>query len=1000
MKIRAGLAVGALLLASLASGEAGAQRWDPFPRLPGGEHLAVGEGLDSSSYDNLRTCLRRFDSGAGASYYAAIVEVTSPDGSPSPNRSDATAYSDALHDAWRPGGRLDPETHVLMVLSLRNRAIALHPGTRWYAAGFQGDTITRTIDGSSFGDYARTGDYGLALCDLALAIDRRLADLASRGSAAAAPPAGRAGPVDLPGPRTEPAPTPVPRRGEADSGLGWLGGCAGLAFLALVAGGLLALVLYFRRRKARDRAVEELGRWKEKIEVAAERVLKIETEHPLYFAATAERWRGESKQLDQEAADAVNHVFLLYSKAFELHNEADGLVQGAGAWEVQPFEQAWQLLRETEVRIETGEAEERRRIFLPLNHEYRGSSANLLDDLGAAYGAAYDKLQRVMEVAEKARSLRQEAGRAAAEALEASNRRGELGLPVEHLKEALDPVLERRLAADAMAATDPVAASRELEEAIPALGELAERARSGNAAVEAVRGPIQTLGQKLRGEVERLRGAGYRLEEPGFDPDLRLDRGVDEARRVEDMLAAGEEAEAADLRQALERGLSDLEQQLEASEAARDGVPVKLDELIAASHELAGRAPAAQETLRALRAEHALEAFRDEADNLKELRELLGRLDEWFAHIREDHREQRYLSAVADLERAESLLAEGTDLVDAVGEIERQLNEARDGARELAFRSKQLLVRLDELAGDPVPGLGAELRRSISDLMTRAAAGLEEVGGPRPQWLELEAALGGVEEELKLTVAKVEEELEAHDAAKRLARELASRHGGLDRQVAAETRDRAHVARAVDEAARQLASWKARLDEADFSGSELLRQGRELESAVEQAHGTFETEMDLVRLAETRSRAAESLLRQVNGRGFGYGVVADCRIGRGHLERIEHAWGRQDWEAVVSSAEDAQESIEAERRRCRDRAQMLEHEARRRLAARREAERRARMRRVRSTGGASTGRVVKSIGSAFGGAVASSRSSFGSRLGRSISAGSSFGRSRSGGSSW
>ena len=54
-----------------------------------------------------------------------------------------------------------------------------------------------------------------------------------------------------------------------------------------------------------------------------------------------------------------------------------------------------------------------------------------------------------MEVAEKARSLRQQSGRAAAEALEESNRRGELDLPVEHLKEALDPVLERRLAADA-----------------------------------------------------------------------------------------------------------------------------------------------------------------------------------------------------------------------------------------------------------------------------------------------------------------------------------------------------------------------------------------------------------------------------------------------------------------------------------------------------------------------------------------------------------------------
>ena len=975
-----------MLILLLSPASMGAQAWDPFPTLPLGEHLAVAPGLDGAAYDSLRNCLRGLDSAAGADYYAAVVGVTSRDGSPSPERSDAVPYVDALYRAWLPGGRLDPATHVLIVLGIDNRAVAVHPGSRWAGLGFEGAAVRRTIDGSSFATYARGGDYGLALCDLALAIDRRLATLSEAGAAAALPAAPRARPA---------APA-------SDDGLG---GCLGLLFLPLAVLAIFALVRASKLRRARSRAEQELARWKQKIEVAAERVLAIETEHPLYFATTAERFTGDSQALDQEAADAVNHVFLLYSKAYELHEQARSLVEAAarragGVFgflaSAATFEEAWKLLRETEVTIETGEAEDRRRIFLPLRREYRGSSADLLDDLGAAYGAAYDKLRQVMAAAEKARDLAESAGQAAAEALAEANRRGELELPVEHLQAALDPWLEQRLAADALVATDPIAAAGQLEEASRELALLTERARTGNVAIEAVRGPIQELGAALRGEVKRLRAIGFKLGEPGFDPDLRLDRGVAEARRIEDLLAAGDEPEASRLRAALEQGLEELKAQLATTEAARARVPEKLETLLASRRQLAERFPGAEATLTALAAEHALDAYRDEADNLKELQHLLGRLDEWFEHIREDHQAERYLSAVADLESAGSLLAEGAELLDAIEAIEQRLAEARDSARELAYQCQQSLGRLDELAGESIPGIGAELRRQITDLVTRTSASLEETAGERPQWLELETTLGAAAEELRLTLAQVEEELEAHAAGRRLARDLEARLGGLERQVATETRDRAHVARAVDDVGRRLAAWTARLEEPDFSGSELERQGRELTAAFDQARGTFEAEMDLVRLAEARQRAAETLVRQIDGRDFGYGVVADGRAGWHALRRIDDAWGRKDWERALTLADQARQAIEAEQRRCRDRARMLEHEARRRLAARREAERRAQMRRM-SRGGR-RGSLARSIGPRVGAGVGSSRSSFGTRLGRS--GGSSFGGSRSGGSSW
>ncbi len=986
-----------LLLFVLPGSPLAAQAWDPFPALPAGEHLAVRPDLDGAAYDSLRNCLRGLDSAAGAGYFAAIVGVTSADGSRSPERSDAVPYADALYRAWQPGARLDPATHLLIALGLDNRAVAVHPGHRWADLGFEGAAIGQTIDGSSFATYARGGDYGLALCDLALAIDRRLAALAGAAASPVAPAEAR----------------PVPAPAATESGGGLLGGCAVLVLLPLAALAVLAWVRHSRRRRLEIKVGDELARWKEKIEVAAERVLAIETEHPLYFATTAERWTGESRALDEEAADAVNRVFLLYSKAFELHGQAEALAAGAPGGILgllasnRPLEEAWKLLRETEVRIETGEAEERRRIFLPLRGEYRGTSARLLDDLGAAYRNAYDRLRQVMEVAERARGLAESAGRAAAEALAAASRRGELGLPVEYLQRELDPWLERRRAADELVATDPVAAGAQLEEAAGELRRLAERAAAGNAAIEAVRGPIQALGRELRAEVERLRRAGFELREPGFDPDLRLDHGVAEARRIEDLLAAGEEQEATRLRAALEQGLEELQQQLAASEAARAGVPETLQRLEAACRQLASRVPEAEATLRGLAAEHAAEAFRDEADNLQELATLLGRLAEWFEHIREDHREQRYLSALADLERAEGLLAEGRELIDAVSAIEQQLNQARDDAKELAYRSQQLLGRLDELAVEGAPGIGAELRRSIDDLVARTTASLEEAGGPRPQWLELEAALGAAAEELQLTVAQVEQELEAHRAAEKTARELERRLRDLERRVTGEHRDREHVARGVDEVARQLAAWSARLGEPDFSGSELERQGKELAAAFDQARGSFEAEMDLVRQAEARRRGAETLLRQVDGRSFGYGVVADCRAGRRVLRQVDDAWRRRDWEAALSLAEEARQAIESEQQRCRDRARMLELEAQRRLAAQREAERRAQARCVGRGGPQSGGFGGPSVvlgpafgGGARGGTVGSSRTSFGSRLGRRISAGSSFGGSRSGGSSW
>ncbi|MEM9598781.1 MAG: hypothetical protein AAGD06_31225, partial [Acidobacteriota bacterium] len=293
----------ALLLLAAAAGSAGwAQSWDPFPTLPKGTQAAVTPGLDGPEYDPLRQCLGEPRSATGARYYAAVLEISDAGGSTSPEASDAVPYADALYGAWRAD--LDPQRHVLMVVSLVNRGIAIHPGTHWTNLGFEGAHITSVIDESRFGPFARSGFMADALCALAEDVDAELARLATRAEA-------------RDGTSRESASPPQQRRSTGGSGPS----LRSLLLVLLFGGGLLAMAAYFflsrRRRRAKARADEEIERWQGKIGTAAERLLAMENKYPLYFSTRNLRWDGESEDLDQACADAVNRVYLLYSKAFE-----------------------------------------------------------------------------------------------------------------------------------------------------------------------------------------------------------------------------------------------------------------------------------------------------------------------------------------------------------------------------------------------------------------------------------------------------------------------------------------------------------------------------------------------------------------------------------------------------------------------------------------------------------------------------------------------------------
>ena len=87
----------------------------------------------------------------------------------------AVQYVDRVFEAWRT--HLDPALHIVIVLAVANRGVAIHPGSKWATLGVERQVVKNVIDSSAFGSLARSEDYDGAL--VALVRDVR-ADLLAR----------------------------------------------------------------------------------------------------------------------------------------------------------------------------------------------------------------------------------------------------------------------------------------------------------------------------------------------------------------------------------------------------------------------------------------------------------------------------------------------------------------------------------------------------------------------------------------------------------------------------------------------------------------------------------------------------------------------------------------------------------------------------------------------------------------------------------------------------
>ncbi len=1106
-----------------------AQDWDTYPALPTDSSLGIKVTLDNPAWARTRECLASTESAVDARYYAVVVDVSDAGGAASPSANNAVPYVDAVYQYWKPGGRVPADKHVLIALALKNRAVAIHPGTDWTDLGFRRGLITQTIDGSEFKKHARNGDYPEAVCALVRAVDTQLARLAATrkkrlqdasaradkitastpalrdeieaatkdrpearaaflahleqllDAAAGAREQAAAGRADLAGSAADRAEklaaslhgklTRIPEidaavadlrdeiRAHQDalaqrSDVTWAGpkaasqtlqrcqvladdaatavdeghpervalaalpACAdsvdtilaasdiryvvytrvlpigGLLF-ALFALGIVLLFMLRRRHLLVERLDDRLEQWEKKLGMAAQRVLAMEERHPLYFAAGSLRYTGKTEPLDRAAAESVNHVFLLLDRARDLTQQARTLRGAGGPLSTEPVVGALALLSTETVRIETGDREPRRRIFLPLEEAYEGSANELLEHLDATYATAMLCLDQLQEAVAAVQELSSDIARTHDRGARACARRAEMGLDAGHLQHALVAATDGLEDAEDAAVLDPAEAAEPLRAILERLRDLAGRAEAGNDVMAQLRGPVRELGKSLRATVHRLRAEGFRLDEPGLGSETRLDDRSTDAQRIAPLLDEGELQGARTLLDTIATDLQYLSEQLTATEAAREGVPNAVERAMSARDRLQARVPNAREVLDTLTSDHDPATFSQEADNLDELVDTLLALEKWRRKVSAAHAAQRYLEATREIRGCEAFLERGQGLLDAIDQVQSELNGAREQAKAAWHGIASLQKQAVEEIGRDDARPGAHGHTHHSHLVATTQPHAATLDRPKPNWPKLSVELDELHGQWELHHQQL---VSSRRAFARASETVATVHTDLRRlaqAVASERRDRPHVAAAVGSALDDLALWEESAADEGRSGVDLLDVALGFQERAAWAHATWKRELQAIANAQSESLAAARQLARLEAVDYGWGVAARLA----HLRKLQSDLEAQrdagSFEEMVHTARRLREAALQEERRCERRVREEREEARRRDAARLEALRRATARRATSSW--SSSHSSSSTSSASSGAFGSSSggSSFSSSSG-----GSGFGSSNSGGSSW
>jgi len=161
----------ALLCLSLVALSSAAHAATPIPDWSPSRVATAGVDDD---FDELRGYIAGLASEIGTEYHVLVVDLSDALDRPGGDFGDeGDVYIEAVASAWRE--HLDPDLSVLIVLAISNRDIIVRPAERWAELGWERQYVAQTIDRSSFGRFARAGDYDQAIRELIRAIELELA---------------------------------------------------------------------------------------------------------------------------------------------------------------------------------------------------------------------------------------------------------------------------------------------------------------------------------------------------------------------------------------------------------------------------------------------------------------------------------------------------------------------------------------------------------------------------------------------------------------------------------------------------------------------------------------------------------------------------------------------------------------------------------------------------------------------------------------------------------
>jgi hypothetical protein len=746
------------LLATVAGGEE-----TPIPDAPerGVPPRVFVSGM-RDDFARTRAAVAEAKTTSGRDYHVVVVDKVS-------GSDDASALLEKVVARWRAeaGGGFNPAGDVTIVLDVGDRQMAMDVPWSLEATGLDRRTLEDDLIAGVFVPRAKDGLLDEGLADLVNATERWVREKADEKRRAAE--AARVFKT-----RTLPL------------------GLAGLGAAGLLGG----LAVQWSRHGSRLRAArEKLAAFKGEV-VSLSDILDTEQERHRMLPHADPDFQTPMQGMTRAAYDNVQGAIRRYRERW------------LGLMDV--WEKAQEKV-DSEWFLGTGASEEAIRLL------DSAEARPPLADVSAECRAPLDALETAHEQAREAATKVDAALAEAASRLEAVARRGRSNAPYQA---AVAESMRGRQRAGEHVESDPVAARGGLDEVRSALEATLGRIDSLDAADDRRQRAVATTADTVR-KVRDRRAEGWRLEEPGANPDDRLEAAARHAEVAAQLLDSGETEAALGHVEQAEQANAEAAALVESVVAARAKADEMLPACVARVEALVAARRSAAAAAERLAAGYAEAAWVDVAENVSRADDGLMRvktlIDEARAALAPDR--QHELRGVALLE----------EVVRQEDWVEACLVAVTDRLAELDGLRSALPGRRDRTAAR-VTALGQRLLRQRTDRVRanercREAGRIIEVADGN-----LSAARPDPRQAARL--------IEAADTAVARGEELADEDERLARQAANDIDE-------TDALVRRVAAWYAEGVQADV---------RSAASAVDSARALLERQ----RYEEAIHTAAEA----------------------------------------------------------------------------------------------------------------------------------------------